>query len=92
MDWKTVQEKISQHDRTKWDRQVSGRQLQVDNHGVLELIAGGGHTECYALSDLATGQMCQRVGIPAAYYRRLLGGTLHHREGFRSQVFDASEK
>lgn len=73
MDWKTVEDKIYQDDRSKWDRKVSGERLRVDHTGTLELTDGGGPTECYALSDLATGQMCQRLGIPVAYYRRLPG-------------------
>ncbi len=73
MDWKTVEDKIYQDDQSKWDRKVSGERLRVDRTGMLELTDGGGPTECYALSDLATGQMCQRLGIPVAYYRRLPG-------------------
>ncbi len=32
--------------------------------GALELSDGPGYTGCYSLSDLAAGQMCQRLGIP----------------------------
>ena len=70
MDWKTVENKISQDDQRKWDRKVPGEQLRVDKAGVLEL-ADGGPTECYVLSDLAVSQMCQRLSIPVAYYRRI---------------------
>ncbi len=73
MDWKTVEEKIVQDDLKKWDRKVSGEQLRVSRAAALEVADGQGPTGCYALSDLATGQMCQRLGIPVAYYRRLPG-------------------
>jgi len=48
-------------------------QLHVTRAGGLELTDGPGLTGCYSLSDLATGQMCQRLGIPVGYYRRLPG-------------------
>ncbi len=73
MDWKTVEQKICQDDRSKWDRKVSGEKLRVSRAAALEVTDGQGPTGCYALSDLATGQMCQRLEIPVAYYRRLPG-------------------
>ncbi len=70
MDWKTVEEKICQDDQSKWDRKVSGQELRVSNAAVLELADGNGGGG-YPLSDLATTQMCQRLEIPVAYYKRL---------------------
>ena len=71
MDWKGVEERIVQDDQNKWDQKVSSSQLHVTRARVLELTDGGGPIECYTLSDLAAGQMCQRLGIPVGYYRRL---------------------
>jgi len=48
-------------------------QLHITRAGVLELTDGPGLTDCYSLSDLATSQMCQKLGIPVGYYRRLSG-------------------
>jgi len=73
MDWKGVEERIVQDDQNKWDQKVSSSQLHVTRARVLELTDGGGPIECYTLSDLAAGQMCQRLGIPVSYYRRLPG-------------------
>lgn len=73
MDWKTVEEKIGQDDLKKWDQTVSGEKLRVSRAAALEVADGQGPSGCYALSDLSTGQMCQRLGIPVAYYRRLPG-------------------
>ena len=50
----------------------SKNEVRIDNNGILE-VTNGGPIECYSLSDLATGQMCQKLGIPVKYYRRLPG-------------------
>lgn len=73
MDWETVEEKISQDDQHKWDRKTTGQQLRVSPAGTLELLNGENGNGCYSLSDLATSQMCQKLGIPVDYYRRLPG-------------------
>lgn len=74
MDWKTVEGKIVQDDQNKWDRRASARQLRVYDTGALVLLEeNGAGASRYAFSDLAEGQMCQRLGIPAPYYRRLPG-------------------
>jgi hypothetical protein len=69
MDWKTVSEKIVQDDQNKWDRKVSGQELRISAEGTLEL--SNGVSKNYALSDLATTEMCQRLDIPVKYFRRL---------------------
>ena len=38
MDWKTVEDKIDQDDRNKWDRKVSGDHLRVTRVGALDMI------------------------------------------------------
>jgi hypothetical protein len=71
MDWKTVSAKIVQDDQNKWDRKVSGRELQISSSGVLELSNGDSAGKTYSLSEVATSQMCQKLEIPVKYYRRL---------------------
>ncbi len=73
MDWKTIEEKIIQDDQNKWDNKATGQQLSVSQAGTLEVINGEGSNNAYSLSDLATAQMCQKIGIPVDYYRRLPG-------------------
>lgn len=70
MDWTQVEERIVADDRNKWDRQAPAKALTVADDGALELN-GDGRSERFALSELATSQMCQRLGIPVPYYRRL---------------------
>lgn len=71
MGWKEVQEKILQDGQNKWDRQVSSKEVRVAESGALQVL--NGHTEApeFSLSDTATLQMCQRLEIPAKYFRRL---------------------
>jgi hypothetical protein len=71
MDWKTIEEQLGQDDLNKWDHNAKGQQLQVAQTGMLEVANGQATNGCYALSDLATTQMCQKLGIPVDYYRRL---------------------
>lgn len=69
MDWKAVEDRIVKDDENKWDHGVTGHQLRISWSGALELTNGS--KRCYLLSDLATTQMCQKLGIPVDYYRRL---------------------
>lgn len=69
MDWKTIEEKIVLDDQNKWDHKTIGKQLWVSPEGRLEVL--NGDSRFYSLSDLATTQMCQKLGIPVDYYRRL---------------------
>ncbi len=72
MDWKTIEEKIIQDDQSKWDRKANSKELRVNQEGAIELSCNGDSSR-YLLSDLAIAQMCQRLEIPVAYYRRLPG-------------------
>ncbi len=72
MDWKTIEEKIVQDDQNKWDRKATSQELRMSQEGTLE-ISNNGDSGNYQLSDLATTQMCQRLDVPVAYYRRLPG-------------------
>jgi hypothetical protein len=70
VDWNQVEEWIVDDDRNKWDRKASAPALKIAEDGTLELN-GDGRFEHFALSELATSQMCGRLGIPVPYYRRL---------------------
>lgn len=71
LEWPEVAERILEDDRGKWDRKTLGDELQVSPYGGLEVKNGGAQYEQFDLSDLATGQLCERLAIPVAYYRRL---------------------
>src|ERR1051325_5534797 len=71
MDWKAVAEKIIQDDRNKWDRKVSGKELQVTESGELLLLNGQREMPAFLLSEIATLQLCQKLEIPVKYFRRL---------------------
>lgn len=69
MDWKTVEERIILDDENKWDRTADAVGLRISDAGKLQRDANG----TYTLSDLAATQLCGRLKIPVAYYRRLPG-------------------
>jgi Domain of unknown function (DUF932) len=71
MDWTQVEERIADDDRRKWDRKAPAKALKIAADGALELADRDGRPERFALAELATSQMCQRLGIPVLYYRRL---------------------
>lgn len=73
MDWSEVATKIAEDDRGKWDRRVLGKDLRVTPENALRLSGGVADAEPFPPSDLATGQLCERLGIPVTYYRRLPG-------------------
>jgi hypothetical protein len=71
MDWTQIEERIVEDDRNKWDRKASAAELQIVPEGLLEVGRDQSAPVRFALSELATSQMCQRLGIPVPYYRRL---------------------
>jgi hypothetical protein len=73
MDWNEVSTKITDDDRGKWDRKVAGRDLRINPSGALAVTNGASEAESFALSELAVGQLCERLAIPVTYYRRLPG-------------------
>jgi hypothetical protein len=73
MDWNEVAANIGNDDRGKWDRKVPATQLRIGPRGMLDAMNGSATQESFTLSELATSQMCERLGIPVAYYRRLPG-------------------
>jgi hypothetical protein len=66
MDWTQVEERLIEDDRNKWDRKAAAEELRIVSDGSLDVGIAR-----FALSELATSQMCQRLGIPVPYYRRL---------------------
>jgi hypothetical protein len=70
MDWTQVERQIVEDDRNKWDRNAPAKALRLADDGALELN-GDRDRDRFALSELATAQMCQRLGSPVRYYRRL---------------------
>lgn len=71
MTWNEVAASIIEDDRGKWDRKLPAASLSIGQNGQLVTMNGGPAPEPYVLSELATGQLCERLGIPAPYYRRL---------------------
>lgn len=71
MQWEDVAQRIAEDDCNKWDRTVQATALSVAENGQLTARNGGVVPDPFILSDLATAQLCARLGIPAAYYRRL---------------------
>ena len=63
MEWTDVEERIVADDRNKWDRKAASSAVRIAEDGALELN-GDGRAERFALSELATGQMCGRLSIP----------------------------
>ncbi len=79
MEWEHIAKEIIQDDQGKWDLVVAGEEMRITENGALELTRdkwdsnNGEPTKRYSLSELATGQLCGRLGIPVPYYRRLSG-------------------
>lgn len=71
IEWKTVEQAIAEDDAGKWDRVASAGELRIAFDGSLELGRATNGQQRLALSELAQGQLCGRLGIPARYYRRL---------------------
>jgi len=62
---------VGQDDAGKWDAIVPAREVTLQ-HGRLWFpqATGEGHDMGLALSDWATSQACQRLGMPAGYFKR----------------------
>lgn len=72
MEWTQVEERIVEDDRNKWDRKAAAAKLRIStSSGLLDVGNADRAPDRYSLSELATTQMCQRLGIPVPYYRRL---------------------
>ena len=71
MDWKIIEQRIVEDDQGKWDSKITGASLRISEDGRLRIPSDGPTINPYRLSELATTQMCQRLGIPVEYYKRL---------------------
>jgi hypothetical protein len=72
MEWTDVEGRIVDDDRNKWDRKASAAELRIStSYSLLDVGNADRAPDRYTLSELATSQMCQRLGIPVPYYRRL---------------------
>ena len=71
MDWTNVEQRIVDDDRNKWDRRAPAEALRLAEECALEVTREGEAPARFVLSELATGQMCGKLGIPVPYYRRL---------------------
>lgn len=69
--WNEVAARTADDDRGKWDRKIAATQLRMSDGGERLAMTGGPTRDTFSLSDLATGQICERLAIPAVYYRRL---------------------
>ena len=67
-----LKRQIAHDDAGKWDLIVPKDRLAL-SHGLLTLPEEhlDEHSECLSLSPWATAQVCQRLGIPVDYYRKL---------------------
>jgi hypothetical protein len=71
MDWNEVASRISEDDRGKWGRKIPATDMWIGEQGKLIAMNGGAAPDAFTLSELAASQFCERLSIPAAYYRRL---------------------
>jgi len=65
MTWNEVAASIIDDDRGKWDRKLPAASLSIGQNGQLVTMNGGPAPEPYVLLELATRQLCERLGIPA---------------------------
>lgn len=70
MDWETITEEIEQDDEGKWDLRVEGRDLCLDSNSSLT-IRRKEAIQNYRLMEFAVTQLCQRLSIPARYFKRV---------------------
>lgn len=71
LDWAAVTDQVTADDQGKWDLLLSRDTLRFENGrlGFPRRMAEG-HPNNLALTPWATGQFCQKLGMPAAYFRR----------------------
>lgn len=71
VEWSEVAHRVAEDDEGKWDRKVAAPQMWIGENGRLVAMNGGPAPDALTLSELATSQLCERLAIPAPYYRRL---------------------
>jgi len=70
MNWETIKQQVSEDDQEKWDLQVSTASLAINASGLLQ-ISSNGNSGKFGLTEHAITQLCQRLAIPARYFKRL---------------------
>ncbi|MCI0417637.1 MAG: hypothetical protein L0312_00190 [Acidobacteria bacterium] len=70
MDWAIIKQQIEEDDCGKWDLKIPAEQLSFLAGGTLR-IHQNGYAQDYRLSEYALTQLCQRLSIPAGYFKRL---------------------
>jgi hypothetical protein len=70
MDCERIKQRIQEDDKDKWDLKVSGGDLTFVPSRTLRLRQNGDF-QAYQLSEFALTQLCQRLAIPAGYFKRL---------------------
>ena len=71
MNWETIRQRIQEDDENKWDLHLKGRDLTFNRDDTIA-IRQNGNVQTYRLLDSALTQLCQRLAIPAHYFKRLL--------------------
>ncbi len=74
MDWDTIETKLARDDQDKWDTKVWGGRLSMRSDGKLAILKENEVSDSFSLTELATGQLCQKLGIPVRYFHRLPDG------------------
>ena len=70
MDLDEIRKRLEEHDRDKWDLETEAHNLRFHPDSTLQ-VGQNGNVRTYGLADLAVTQLCQRLGIPARYFKRL---------------------
>ncbi len=88
MDWSTIETKVAQDDQNKWDAKVWAGQLSMRSDGKLNLASQNGNGGSFALTPLATQQLCLKLEIPVRYFRRLPEGMRAFLVNYELTCFD----
>jgi len=70
MNWETIKQQVDDDDHGKWDLQLPASALRFNAGGVLQ-VSHNGNSGAYGMSEYALTQLCQRLAIPARYFKRL---------------------
>lgn len=70
MNWETIKQQVLEDDHEKWDLNVPTASLALNTSGLLE-VSSNGNSGKFGLTEHAITQLCQRLSIPARYFKRL---------------------